>query len=275
MVILAALTLLQDVEVVHRAASWETLVEVARPSATVERELLLWCEAQGDGAWAFTLAAAFHDPTDFEAGWYVLRAGQTPWWRSGYGGAFLIDRATFPCETMFDQPRPVAERVGERGDLFKIACPSIPGGAHGNQFYQVVLTRRDDDGSWTILWHGDETAGWNMGSHIVHTRVEFTLSGTAIEVDSTVSLHLFAELNADQEMVLHRKGALAGEPPMRIEWTTPLQYEAGAGDTWESVARRALNYRRLTADDLKRWNPDRAGRELRAGDRVVIHDARP
>lgn len=268
---IVALAILQEVEIVHRAETWERLVEVAEPSATIDRELLLWCRPREGAAWDFTLAAAFSNSEGLGPGWYVLRAGDCPWWRSRWGGAFLMGRASFPSTYSADGDDALAETIGPGGDLFKIACESVPGGAHGNQFLQVVLARRDTEGPWSILWRGTESHGWNMGAYCVSEEHGFAQRDGSIEVTYRETKGSGHERDwPEAYLVLNRSGVLAGEPPMRIDWTTPLQYEAAAGETWESVATKASNYETITPDDLKRRNPALAGRELSAGDRLVL-----
>lgn len=266
--VLFLLAIFQDVEVVHRADTWEGLAEIAKPSATVERKLLLWCEPRGEGAWEFTMAGAFENPSDFPRGWYVLRPGDrlSP---SAFSCELLVDRVSFPNTEPSDQG-PFVERIG---DLFKIGCPT-PRSAMGNMPYEVVLAQRQSDGAWEILWHGTETDWWNCGgSHRASYNYTFVQREESIDVTyKQVDMLPYGDDDPDPSIEHMCRGTIAGG---RIEWETPPQYTVRPGETWESVAHKASQYWPRTAETLKNRNRSLAGRELREGDRIVIFECDP
>jgi hypothetical protein len=273
--------------VAYRAPSWQSLVAQARPDATFKRSLFLWCKDLGQGSWLFDLAEVFEVHEKKSTTWAVIGEPER-WMGSDMEGQFMTGRATYPEIRPSDGDVGRAELVGRSagwGQVYKISCPSVPGGAHANTCRCVVLASHRLDGSWEMLCRDTECDSWRMGSYRVSEHLSFDLLACKkgspfpfqVRVEGTYAEGPALEGDERESWDIHRVGSLIGPTPMNVQWSSAWRYQVRAGETWESIAGRLLAFRDLSVQDaakavldFKRSNPVVAPRQPRRGENLSV-----
>lgn len=264
------------------ADSWEGLLSRSKPTCVLGSRLLLWCTPAGGPAWNFEVAQPFLLDENGKRQWIILTEPED-WRDSGLEGEFVAGTATYPQRDFHDGPLSTAEKVGasSRGDVYKVSCPCVPGGVHGNARTLSLLLQYRSEKGWELLWSGFEATQWSMGFSGVNESYRFRVeeSSSEVQVDHEYSVYPSFDLDRESWRILevHRSGRLIGPAPMSIDWSAPWLYAVKPGDTWEKLAENLLFYEDPPTEDiagraatLRADAGVRTGHRLQAGDRIVL-----
>jgi hypothetical protein len=276
-----------------RAGSWKKLLKVARPSATLERTVMLWCREESGGGWSFDVASPFLVISEPHEEWMVLEPPDE-WLNTPFEGLFVSSRCVCPTRIFRDGAHSYAERLGgspEWGEVYKIGGTAVPGGNHANTSVLVLLAWHRPEGDWRILWSGWEAPCWSMGSYGVIELVEFSVrpnsSGEGALPFTLTATHRYTKwptFDLDENphllMTFERKGILRGAPPMKMAMRSPWLYGAEKPESWEQIARKLAFYTAGSEDaiqrlarQLKQSNPAISREVPGPGDVIEVSDS--